>query len=184
MSYIDKSRVVLKNGLIAVIRTAVPKDAPGIIALMKSVVKEKIYLLNDADEYKETIKTKIKSIRKFRKQNGKLMMVALINNTIAGYATFENFDFRKAMHAGYLSIYIIRKFRSIGLGKVLMKELIKWGKKNKIIRKLCLVTFSSNKRAIGLNIKTGFKIEGICRGDVKINGKYYDNILMYKFVNK
>ena len=64
-----------------------------------------------------------------------------------------------------------------------MKTLIQWGKANKLIRKMTLSVFSNNKNAIKLYKKVGFKIEGLCPMDVKINGRYYDSILMYKFVS-
>lgn len=64
-----------------------------------------------------------------------------------------------------------------------MKTLIQWGKANKQIRKMTLSVFSNNKNAIKLYKKVGFKVEGLCPKDVKINGRYYDSVLMYKFVS-
>jgi RimJ/RimL family protein N-acetyltransferase len=64
-----------------------------------------------------------------------------------------------------------------------MKILIKWGRNNEIIQKMSLAVFSSNKIAISLYEKIGFKIEGLCPRDLKINGRYYDSVLMYKFVS-
>lgn len=183
MSHIVRKQIKLRNGIDVVIRTAVPKDADGIISVFKSVMKEKIYTLHDSDEYKETAKTISKKISKFRKAPGRIFIVALCENEIAGYAAFNNGDLRKIKHSGYLTVFMEKEYRGKGLGKELMKTLIQWGKANKLIRKMTLSVFSNNKNAIKLYKKVGFKVEGSCPKDVKINGRYYDSVLMYKFVN-
>jgi len=183
VSYIDKKSFALKNGTAITIRTAVPKDASGIIRMMKSVMKEKMFTIHEIDEYKETFNSESKKIKKYRKAPGKIIIAALCKNEIAGFVTFDNWDARKTMHSGYLSIYLLKEYRGMGLGKELMRTLLQWGKNNKIIRKMTLAVFSNNKNAIALYKKIGFKVEGLCPGDMKINGRYYDSILMYKFMN-
>jgi RimJ/RimL family protein N-acetyltransferase len=183
MSRIDRKQIVLMNGINVEIRTAEPKDADGIFDVMKSVMKEKVFTLHETDEYRETAKTIVQKIKKFRNAPGKIIISALFGNRIIGYATFNNRDLRKIKHTGYLTIFIKKKLRGKGLGEELMKILIQWGIANKLIRKMTLAVFSNNKNAIALYEKIGFKIEGICSKDVKINGRYYDSVLMYKFVN-
>lgn len=183
MSQIAKRQVTVKNKIDFSIRTAEPKDAAGIISVFKSVMKEKIYTLNDSDEYKETTKTFSKKIRKFRLAPGKIIIAALFENEIVGYAAFNNGDLRKTKHSGYLTIFIKKDFRGKGLGKEMLKTLIQWGKANKQMRKMTLSVFSNNKYAIKLYKNTGFKVEGLCPRDVKINGRFYDSVLMYKFVS-
>lgn len=183
MSFIDKKKIILNDGTGITIRTAEPKDAAGIIGVMKSVMKEKVFTLHETDEYKETPKNEAKKIIKFRKSPGKIIIPAFSRNRIIGYATFNNGDLKKTMHSGYLTIFIRKDFRGKGLGKKLMNTLIKWTNSNKLVRKMTLAVFSSNKNAIALYKKVGFKIEGLCPKDVKINGRYYDSVLMYKFVN-
>jgi RimJ/RimL family protein N-acetyltransferase len=183
MGRIDKKQFILRNGIDVTIRTAEPEDADEIFNVVKSVMKEKIYTLHDSDEYKETSKTIAKKISRFRKVPGKIFITALCENKIIGYATFNNGDLRKTKHSGYLTIFIKKEFRGKGLGEELMKILIQWGKANRLIQKMTLAVFSNNKNAIALYEKIGFKIEGICSKDVKINGRYYDSVLMYKFVN-
>jgi len=182
LSRIDQKKIVLKNGTIITIRTAVPKDASCIISVMKDVMKENIYTIHETDEYKRTIKSELDKIKKYRKAPGKLILVALTKDDVIGYVTFNNWDTRKTMHTGFLSIYLKKEYRRIGIGKVLMKTLITWGRKNKVIRKMSLAVFSSNKKAIALYKKVGFEIEGLCPKDIKIGGRYYDSVLMYKFV--
>jgi RimJ/RimL family protein N-acetyltransferase len=182
MSNIKPKEIKLKNGKTIKIRTAVPADAQKIIVLVKSILKEKVYIIHELDEFKDTLESRALQIRKFKKAPGKLFLVADAGYEIAGLINFNNWDTRKTMHTGFLSIYTKKKYRGIGIGKALLSELIDWAGKNKIIHKMSLAVFSGNKNAIALYKKIGFKIEGICPKDIKINGKYYDSIFMYIFV--
>ncbi len=183
MSLIDKKTVRIKNGIIITVRTAEPEDAPGINNVMKSILKEKIYTIYDIDEYTETKQSRLKQIRRYRRAQGKIIIIALLKNRVIGFVTFNNRDVRKTMHTGFLSIYLLKEFRGVGLGKELLRNLIQWGRNNKIISKMSLAVFSCNKNAIALYKKVGFKVEGLCPKDMKINGRYYDSVLMYKFVS-
>ena len=183
MSFIEKKNVRLKNGNIITIRTAEPKDTSGINTAMKSVIMEKVYTIYEIDEYRETNKSRLKQIKKYRKAIGKIFIIVLFKNKVVGFVTFNNGDTRKTMHTGFLSIFLTKNYRGMGLGKEIMKILIKWGRDNKIIRKMSLAVFSSNKIAISLYKKIGFRIEGLCPKDLRINGRYYDSVLMYKFVS-
>jgi len=183
MCFIEKKNIILKNGIMITVRTAEPKDASGINDVMKSVIKENYFTIHGIDEFNETSQSRLKQIKKYRRAKGKIFIVALFKNKVIGLVSFNNWDTRKTMHTGFLSIFLLKEYRSIGLGKELMKILIEWGKSNKIIRKMSLAVFSCNKNAIALYKKVGFKIEGICPKDMKINGRYYDSVLMYKFMN-
>ncbi len=182
MSRIEKRNAGLKNGILITIRTAEPKDAPGINKVMKDVMKEKVYTIHELDEYKQTNHSRSKQISKYRRAPGKIFIVALLKNKVVGFVTFSNWDTRKTMHTGFLSIFLKREYRGAGLGEALMKTLVHWGRNNRVIRKMSLAVFSNNKNAIELYKKVGFKIEGLCPQDIKINGRYYDSIFMYKFM--
>jgi RimJ/RimL family protein N-acetyltransferase len=146
-------------------------------------MKEKVFTIYEIDEYENTIEKEIKRIKEYKKAPGKIIITASDKNHLIGFATFNNWDARKTMHAGFLSVYLLNEYRRMGLGKELMKMLINWGKSCKTVRKMCLAVFSCNKNAIALYQNAGFKIEGVCPNDIKINGRYYDSVLMYKFTN-
>lgn len=183
MSHIKIKEFSLKNNSKIIIRTAVPDDAKELIDLKREIMMEKKFMIHEIDELRETVKGEAQKIRKFRKSPGKIFIAAEIENEIAGFVNFANWDTRKTKHTGFLSIYIRKKYRGIGIGRILISELINWAKQNKIIHKMSLAVFGSNKNAIALYLKMGFKIEGICPKDVKINGKYLDSVFMYIFTS-
>ena len=148
MSSIKTRKVLLKNNYELIVRTAYLVDAENIYNLMKSILKEKVFAIHEIDEFPESIKSYRSKIEKFKKAPGKLFLVAEINNVITGFVNFNNWDTRKTMHTGFLSVYIKKEYRGLGIGKILMNELIKWAKQNKMIKKMSLAVFGSNKNAI------------------------------------
>ena len=163
------------------IRAAEPQDATGVLKIMKQVVKEKYFTIHEPGEFHETQKSYSEKILKFKRAPGKLFLVAEINNEIAGFVNFNNWDTRKTRHTGFLSVFLLKKYRGIGLGRALMSELINWAKNNPLIKKMSLAVFENNRNAIALYKKMGFKIEGSCPKDIKIGNKFYSSIFMYIF---
>jgi RimJ/RimL family protein N-acetyltransferase len=166
-----------------ILRNAQTSDAGKIINIMKNIIKEDIYTLAEDNEYKQTIKKESEKINKFHKSKCKIYIVIEVNKKIAGYLTFDNFGIRKCQHNGLLTMFLDNKYRSKGLGTILMNGLIDWAKKDKIIEKLSLYVFANNEKAIGLYKKMGFFIEGYMRKDLKMrDGSYIDSVLMARFV--
>lgn len=83
-------------------------------------------------------------------------------------------------HVGNLGVIIRKDYRGIGLGKYLMAEIIKLARKElkpkpKIIR---LSVFPTNKPAIRLYKKYGFKKVALVPNQFKYKGKLYDEMIM------
>jgi ribosomal protein S18 acetylase RimI-like enzyme len=83
-------------------------------------------------------------------------------------------------HVGEFGITIKNGYRGIGLGKHLMKEIIKLAKKElkpkpKIIR---LSVFPTNKAAIGLYKKLGFKKVAKIPKQIQYKEKLVDEIII------
>lgn len=181
MSTIKEEYFTIKNGNKLVLRTALVKDASLLVKLMRDIVKEGPYTLAEPDEYRSTAGSEAKKIKKFREAPGKIYLVAEVKNEIAGFISFDNWDTRRTSHTGLFSVFIKKKWRSKGIGKILVKGLLSWGSTNPVNKKISLAVFSTNKNAIKLYKKLGFIQEGRCPRDMIIAGKYVDSILMYKY---
>lgn len=181
MSTIAGEEHKLKNGKKITIRTALAKDASQVVKLMKGVIKEGPFTLYESDEYRSTAKSEAKRIKRFKDAPGKIYLVAEMRNEIAGFISFDNWDTRRTAHTGLFSIFLKKKFRGTGIGRLLINSMLNWGKHNPVNKKISLAVFSTNKNAIALYKKLGFRREGCCPRDMIINGKYVDSILMYKY---
>lgn len=173
-------RKVEKNPTL-IIREANVKDAKGIVKLLDSVGKEKIYMVSEnlgwsEEEEKQLIK---------RLDRGKdLILVADYGGNIVGCLTlFRYYGGRspKVQHVGEIGISIDAKYRNVGIGSKLFEYTIDWARKRNY-KKLCLSVFSSNTKAIHLYKKYGFEEEGRRRKQFKIGNEYVDEILMGLFL--
>lgn len=184
MGSVEPKEFILKNGKTSTLRTAALKDAPQIVKLMKDIIKEGPYTLAEPDEYKSTIKSEAAKIKRFRNSEGKIYLVLTIGKEVTGFISFDNWDTRRTAHTGLFSVFIRKKWRGLGIGKILVNGMIDWAKANPLNRKISLFVFSTNKNAIALYKKLGFKQEGRCPRDMIIGDKYVDSIMMYKFTKK
>lgn len=183
MGRIGKNNYLIKNEENVTIRDAEPRDAESLIEINLQIVREKLYMMREPEEAIYTKESEVINIENLLSSEGTLFIVAEVRNNVVGYLDFRNGALKRTKHAGILSIYILKKYRELGIGKLLLQSLINWAKKNQLIEKITLAVFSTNERAIGLYKKLGFAEEGRCPKDMKLkDGSYIDSVLMYKFV--
>ena len=98
--------------------------------------------------------------KKIKNRNFKALIAEENNIAIGcihGWVENSYFTYKpyKIGHAG--TIFVKKEFRGKGIGKLLMKELIKWFKKNNI-KKVSLCVHTKNKKAIKLYERLGFQV--------------------------
>ncbi|MCB0728032.1 MAG: GNAT family N-acetyltransferase [Ignavibacteriae bacterium] len=185
MSLIEQETYQLKNGLNVIIRNAHPKDAVQIIDVNLKIVNEKLYMLRTPGETFYTPKAEKEKIAQYELSDGSLYIVAETEGKVVGYLDFENGGFKRTKHSGSFSVYIIKEFRRMGIGEILINTLIEWAQSTDLIEKITLAVFSTNENAQKLYRKLGFKEEGRCPKDMKLeDDTYIDSVLMYRFVEK
>jgi RimJ/RimL family protein N-acetyltransferase len=169
-------RYSLKSKKPFTIRKAKESDAKAIGEIVDSVASEKYYVVPESsrEDWNE-------AIREIKNRKG-IITVAQVNGKIVGMAHIVRGKFEKNRHVGFLGITILKDFRRIGIGTAMMVRLIEWAKKQEDLEKISLTVFSTNKAAINLYGKLGFKMEGKSKKQYKIDGKYVDEITMGKFL--
>lgn len=89
----------------------------------------------------------------------------------------------KMQHMAYVwGVYVRKTHRRQGFGQKLMEALIAELVKNKEIEKIDLNVNASQISAVSLYQKLGFEIAGTLHKELKVDGKYYDEYLMEKFL--
>lgn len=84
-------------------------------------------------------------------------------------------------HSAYLVIGISNAYRGKGIGTALFKELEHWAVKQGLHR-LELTVVAENIAGVSLYQKMGFKIEGVKKDSLFINGTYVDEYYMGKLL--
>jgi len=78
---------------------------------------------------------------------------------------------------------VLKEYRGLGIGKLLIGNLLKWAEHNPYIEKISLGVFSTNERAITLYKKLGFVEEARKINGIKLHdNEYIDDVLMYRMV--
>ena len=130
-------------------------------------------------EEKEWLSGQLRKI----KQRKEVFLLAEDNNRVVG-TTGINLGEGRQSHVGDFGITIRKSYRGIGLGTYLTDKILKLAKKElkpkpKIIR---LSVFPTNKPAISLYKKFGFKKVARIPKQIQYKGKLVDEIVMLKYL--
>lgn len=165
------------------IRHAKLEDAEAIFAIQQSVIAEEDYLITTIEEYNQTLEEQQAWVAKILHNERETILIAEETNKVIGFIVFQTKNRQKLNHTGSFGMMISKKYRSKGIGKLLMKALLAWAKENPLIEKVSLGVFSTNTRAISLYTCMGFIEEGRKIKEIKLSeNEYIDDILMYKMV--
>ena len=108
---------------------------------------------------------------------------AVEDGEIIGNITFRGRENRKRLaHVGEIGIVVAKDHWGRGIGKQLIERVILHSRKNSI-EKISLKVLDTNRRAVELYEKLGFVKEGLLIDEVKIEGKYYNYVLMGFFLS-
>ena len=113
-------------------------------------------------------------IEKFFLYENSIFLIARYKDELAGFAYLEGGKRARTFHSASLGIGILKKFRGIGIGKLLIKELLDFATNSRYIAKIDLQVKLDNKVAINLYKSFGFNIEGINKRAIYINGRFID----------
>ncbi len=107
-----------------------------------------------------------------------------VDSKIVGMAdvVIENKKEKIKHIANIYGVYISKPYRGRGYGKKLLKTVLKEIEKRKEIRKVKIGVNPIQKAALTLYKSLGFKEVGTFKDELKVDGKYYDEIVLEKFL--
>ena len=164
----------LRDGGSVLVRRAAPEDAAAHLANFVAVAAERVYLMS------ETPGRSVDEIaRQFRDADprSELWLMAEVDGRVVGGADFQRGRWTKNEHTATLGVLLTPAARGRGIGEVLMRHGIEWAR-SVGIRKLKLGVFASNERAVALYRRLGFVEEGRLRGEVVLDERPTDEIVM------
>ena len=111
------------------------------------------------------------------------MIVATQDDKIVGNAVVSRNKISRYSHRAEISIAVLRDFWGRGIGSRLMEMMIEFAREVGI-EILYLEAREDNERAVNLYKKYGFSQIGVYNNFFKIEGKYYNAVLMNKEIEK
>ena len=110
-------------------------------------------------------------------------LVAQVDEKIVGFGTYGEFRFKKAYQfTAEHSVYINKDFHGIGIGKLLLSNLIAIAK-NRKIHTLVAVIDSENSGSVDFHKKFGFETIGVIKQSGYKFDKWLDSVLMQLLFN-
>ena len=169
----------LKDDSHILIREAVIQDAADLIRCVKSYMSDSEYLVMEPDEFSPDTAQGREFIRNLIETENSLLIVAEHNERIVGNLDITGGQRKRIRHTGLVGMGMLKQYRSIGLGTLLLKTGIKWAQKNPILEKLWLQLLAPNEPAIKLYQKMGFLEEGRQKDFIKMSkDRNEDNLIM------
>ena len=172
------NEISLKNGKKLILRKPKVEDAENMIKYLNLVGGESDNLLFGKDEFRLTVEQEMEYIKKVSNDFNTLMILGLIDNEIVSIAQIASPNRKRIAHNSELSISVKKAYWNMGIGSVVMEELIKFGKVHGTIRNISLGVKASNYKAIKMYEKFGFKKIGVHKNYFNVNGSFDDEILM------
>jgi len=169
----------LKNGVEILIREVTLEDTEEVLKYMQKVNEETKNLSREPDEFNLTFEQEYEFIKKVVKSENEMMITAWDNDKLISVCGFHGSSLQRLRHRVSMGISVIKDYHNLGLGSILMNEIVSNAKKyNKKILELDVRI--DNEAAIRIYEKVGFVKEGIKKGAFYVDGKYVDLLLMAK----
>ncbi len=170
---------VLKNNLKITLREASICDANALLIYMDKVNRESKNLMREPEELTMTLEDEEKFINNTMNSKNRCFIIALDGDLIISSSGFHGSSLRRVKHRVALGISVLEDYQGLGIGTIVMKELVK-----KAIEqgktKMDLEVRIDNKSAIKLYENLGFIKEGIIKNGFYVDNKFIDLLVMGK----
>ena len=175
--------ITLKNGQFCTLRSAIEDDAENFIGYLKQIYGETEYMTRYDDELAISVDDEKKIISTIVDNPKDLMLSAFLGDRLIANANISGISpFDKLRHRAGLGISVIKEFWNIGIGSVLLSEIIDEATAVGYAQ-IELEVVAENERAIALYKKYGFEVYGTRERSFKFrDGSYHAEHLMLRKV--
>ena len=177
----ESEAVALRDGRNCVLRSAGPEDAGLMIAYMKAMLGETPFLLRTPEEFDYTEEQEAAVLARRRDDPRGLMLVAEAGGEIVASADVTPMGRRsRTLHRCTLGMSVRKDYWGVGLASLLMERLIAHAG-NAGFEQIELEVVRSNRRALALYAKYGFRVYGTRLHGIKYaDGSYANEYMMVR----
>ena len=161
------------------------EDLNGFRCLTNSLVEEGAFInIQTKISRKKELEWLLDQIKNIENKKG-ILLVVEIDGEIKGFATIEKswgLTRQPGFHIGELEINLAKDARRIGLGDRLLLIAIREAQKRLKIKIIFIDVAKPNKIALNFYEKHGFKKVGVIRKGFKYHGKYFNDLILVKYL--
>ncbi len=170
--------VLLKSNVEVLIREVTSKDAPQLLQLKLSYLKNTRTIPLFESEYGNSIADELALIHRYITQSNSFLLVAEYNGTLIGNIDLTGNQRKKIFHTAVIGMGISPEWQQQGLGSFLLQNTIDWAHKNVFLKIVWLEVYASNLGGIALYTKKGFKETGRIVSFSQEKDQFVDKITM------
>ncbi len=168
-----------QDGEKVILRTPKWEDLDDLLDVINSLIEEGAEIEYDTQMTRDAEADWLARTLANLEKDKVLPVVAEVKGKIIASASISTKGFTCTKHVGDLGILIRSGYRDRGVGTEIMKTLMEQARLMKVTI-LTLSVFATNKRAIHVYEKVGFKEAGRIRKGIYRKGQFIDRIIMTK----
>ena len=170
--------MLLKNGMELAISKAIKSDAAKLIEYLNIIGGESDNISYGKNEFHMSVEDEEQYIKKIKDSKTTVILVGKIDGEIVSTGTINTPNKERFAHQSTVALSVKKAFWNIGVGTKMMKALIEFAKMSDKIEIIHLGVKADNFNAIRLYENMGFEEIGLYKNFFKINGNYFDEVIM------
>ena len=165
-----------------IVRSLVKSDAAEFIDLNKRLAVETDFLLMTPSEAHQSVAEQEDKIESMNRGQHRRVFVSERDGKLIGFLGSTIFFPQKMSHTANFVMAVLSEHRNLGVGTSLLASAEQWLRDEQVLR-LEMTVMTHNSKAISFYKRNGFSKEGIRRRSIKMNGSFYDEFYMAKFLS-
>ena len=175
-----ENKIIDLNGKELLLRNATEDDAEMLIEYLKITGGETRFLVKEPEEITFTLEQEQDYIRNQNESPNSIMILGFLDGEYVGNCALIGNSLSRFKHRVTMGIALYQKFTGMGIGRVMIEELIAIAKE-KGFEQIELEVIAGNERALHLYKSLGFEIYGTFPKNMKYkDGTYADAYWMMK----
>ncbi len=168
---------ILKNKTEITFRELDAHDAEVVLDYLNKVGGETDFLTFGEEGISYTVEQEKVVLRNMKETERNYMIGGYINENLVTIGSITSSSKKRLKHKADIGISVLKDYWNIGIGSRMMEYLISLCKE-KNFKKIDLLVYENNEKAIKLYEKFGFIKEGLLSRDVLIEGNFYSSYHM------
>jgi len=164
------------------IRPITTDDCPDAYELIEKIYASTEMMCQRFRDKYPTVAALLKEVEEYQASLGSFFLLAENDRGLVAYITVRAQCSEKLAHTAYLNMGVSEGARGQSVGGKMMTAALDRVESDGVIEIVYLTVRADNAPAIRLYESTGFKTITVLSRDTKFNGKYYDALLMRRFV--
>ena len=160
------------------IRHVKVSDAQAVLDFVSQVAGESDNLTFGEGEFNMPLEKEVEFLKALEDDDNAIMLLAFDGEKVIGNLSYSGGKRVRTRHTGEFGVSVRKDYWGQGIGSALIKTMIDWAKSSDYCEKINLKVREDNFKAISLYMKLGFRVEGVVKKDMKINGAYVNAIFM------